>query len=344
MAFIEAVKEQIDLRMAIHGPSGSGKTFTALRVASGLGGAIGVIDTEGKSARKYADRFKFLVDELYHPNIAQMVTAMKESASAGVNVLIIDSLTHAWEELLADVERIARAKYRGNTWSAWSEGTPKQRSLIDAILNYPGHVIATMRSKTEWAVDDAGGGKSKPTRIGLAPQQGKGIEYEFDVLLEMSIDHIGNVLKDRTGRFQDHIIELPGEEFGKELAAWLSGGAERTPMPAAQATSVTPLVASPVALDPVAVGLVTNVEPDSSGTTSKGVQWKITRIELSTSSLPFYTQDDSLAALAVACMKDGTMVSIEYSESKKTGRLKIDALERFEPPQDCEVGPDEPSV
>ena len=99
-------------------------------------------------------------------------------------MLVTDSLSHPWHELLQEVDRLASAKYQGNTWSAWSEGTPKQRRLIDAILGFPGHVIATMRSKTEWSVESGKGGKTKPVRVGLAPEQGKGIEYEFDLLLE----------------------------------------------------------------------------------------------------------------------------------------------------------------
>ena len=120
-------------------------------------------------------------------------------------------------------ERIARAKYRGNTWSAWSDGTPMQMQLVDAILDYPGHIIATMRSKTEWAVESENG-KTKPTRVGLAPEQGKGIEYEFDLLMELTTDHTASIIKDRTGKFQDTIISLPGEDLGKELAAWLNEG------------------------------------------------------------------------------------------------------------------------
>jgi len=94
---------------------------------------------------------------------------------------------------------------------------------VNAILTYPGHVIATMRSKTEWSIESDGKGKQKPVRVGLAPEQGKGIEYEFDLLLELSPDHIGRVIKDRTGRFQDELLEKPGEAFGKALAEWLAG-------------------------------------------------------------------------------------------------------------------------
>jgi len=221
--FKRATKSSARLRAALFGPSGAGKTFTALRIAAGLGGAIAVIDTERGSASKYADRFDFDVLDLEHAAIPSYEGAIETAARAGYPVLVVDSLSHGWQELLQEVDRLAAAKYRGNTWSAWSEGTPKQRALVDAILSYPGHVIATMRSKTEWSVEANGKGKQAPVRVGLAPEQGKGIEYEFDLLLELSPDHIGHVIKDRTGKFQDVLLDKPGEDFGRALAAWLSG-------------------------------------------------------------------------------------------------------------------------
>lgn len=223
--FRKANKAKAKLRAAVFGPSGSGKTFTSLRIASGLGGRIALIDTERGSASKYADRFDFDVCDPESRTIDAYVAAIHEAAQAEYAILVIDSLTHAWQELLDDVERIAKARYKGNTWSAWSEGTPKQRRLVNAMLDYPGHILATMRSKTAWE-SESSNGKSRPVRIGLAPEQGKGIEYEFDLLLELSVDHQAAVLKDRTGRYQDRIIALPGEDFGRELAAWLAEGSE----------------------------------------------------------------------------------------------------------------------
>jgi hypothetical protein len=225
MGFKKATKAAANLHAAIFGPSGAGKTFTSLRVATGLAGGspIAVIDTERGSASKYADRFSFDVLELEDQTIDGYVAAIKEAAKAGYKVLVIDSLSHGWQTLLEEVEKLAKAKYRGNTWSAWSEGTPHQRRLVQAILNYPGHVIATMRSKTEWTTVD-NNGKKTPQRVGLAPEQGKGVEYEFDLLVEISTEHIANVIKDRTGKFQDKLIDRPGEYFGRQLAAWLSDG------------------------------------------------------------------------------------------------------------------------
>jgi hypothetical protein len=139
-------------------------------------------------------------------------------------VLIIDSISHAWQELLEEVDKIAETKYKGNSWSAWSKATPIQRKFIDHIVDFNGHVIVTMRSKTEWTIDKNENGKSTPKRIGLAPEQGKGIEYEFDLLLELSNDHSCHVVKDRTGMYQDTVIEKLSEDFGKDLKDWLNNG------------------------------------------------------------------------------------------------------------------------
>ena len=231
--FKKATKAQAKLRAAIFGPSGAGKTFTSLRVATGLageGGQIAVVDTERGSASKYSDRFRFDVLELEDQTIQGYVDAIRLAADGGYAVLVIDSLSHGWQTLIEEVERLAKAKYRGNTWSAWSEGTPLQRKLVQAILTYPGHVLATMRSKTEWTTVDDGRGRKTPQRVGLAPEQGKGVEYEFDLLVEISTDHIANVIKDRTGKFQDRLIDKPDERFGRELAAWLADGEPAKPV------------------------------------------------------------------------------------------------------------------
>lgn len=236
MSFQKATKHQLKLRSALFGPSGSGKTMSALRIAVGLGGSIAVIDTERRSASKYADRFEFDVCDLDDHTIDGYCKAIEDAAKAGYSVLIIDSLTHAWHELLDEVDRIAKAKYKGNSWSAWSEGTPKQRRFVEAMLTFPGHLLATMRSKTEWVVESHNG-KSSPKRVGTSPEQGKSIEYEFDLLIELSADHVASIIKDRTGEFQDKTIEKPDEGLGRALAGWLSEGAEPPPMPEKPATA-----------------------------------------------------------------------------------------------------------
>lgn len=227
-AFKKATIQDTKLRLALFGVAGSGKTFSSLSIATGMDcGKIAVIDTEFGSASKYADKFDFDVVELGDDqSIKAYINMMHDAASGGYEVLIIDSLTHAWEQLLAEVNRLEKTKYKGNSWAAWSEGTPIQKELVKAILQYPGHVIATMRVKTNWETVNENG-KMKPLRIGLSPEQGKGIEYEFDMLMEISPEHNALVIKDRTGFYQDKVIEKPGKEFGKGMGDWINGNKEK---------------------------------------------------------------------------------------------------------------------
>lgn len=229
MGFQKAIKSKAKLRAALFGPSGAGKTYSALSIASGMvspPGRIAFIDSERGSASLYADKFDFDVQEPEANTIDEYIRLIGEAGAAGYEVLVIDSLTQPWQELVESIDKLAQAKYRGNTWSAWSEGTPKQRRLVNAILSYPGHVLATMRSKTEWQTTKNDQGKNTPQRIGLAPEQGKGIEYEFGLLIELSPEHMAHIIKDRTGKFQDQVIEKPGKAFGAELVAWLNSGVD----------------------------------------------------------------------------------------------------------------------
>jgi len=228
MAFEKAERTNLYLRCALFGPSGSGKTMTALRIAKGIAEKMGVpfavIDSEARSASKYADRFTFEVDNLKEKTIDHYIASMKEAAEKGFKVLVIDSLSHAWRETTEEVDRITLASTSKNSVLSWAKVNPKQKRLIDAILNYPGHIIVTMRSKTEWVIGVGKDGKIAPEKIGLAPEQGKGIEFEFDLLLEMNQKHVAFVSKDHTDKFQDALIEKPGEEFGVALYDWLNGG------------------------------------------------------------------------------------------------------------------------
>ena len=151
--FKKATKKQAKLRLALFGVSGAGKTYSALRLAAGLAqenGTIAVIDTENHTACKYSDRFNFDVCECETPSINNILLLLKDASE--YDVLIIDSLSHAWEELLNEVNKIAKTKFNGNSWSAWSEGTPKQQAFIKALINFKGHLIVTMRTETCWEI------------------------------------------------------------------------------------------------------------------------------------------------------------------------------------------------
>jgi hypothetical protein len=240
MPFKPATKSQARARVALVGVSGSGKTYSALRIAAGLGSKVALIDTERGSASKYADEFSFDVLELesFDPRI--YVKAIKEAEAEGYDVLIIDSMSHAWagqDGVLDQVDRAA-ARTKGNKFAAWREGTPLQNALVDAVLRARMHVIATMRSKAEWVIEDEDG-KKRPRKVGMAPVQRDQVEYEFDVVGDLDDAHRLIVTKTRCKALDRAVIEMPGEELGKQLAAWLSDGAPvaeapEAPQPEAQ--------------------------------------------------------------------------------------------------------------
>ena len=163
MAFQKAVRKKAKLRLALTGPSGSGKTYGALQIAKGLGGKVACIDTEHGSASLYSDLVDFDVMELGAPySPERYIAAIKEAEAAGYDVLIIDSTTHEWSGsggVLELVDQVASSKFRGNTWSAWNDLTPRHRAFIDAMVQSKMHIIATGRSKTETAQVEENGRK-----------------------------------------------------------------------------------------------------------------------------------------------------------------------------------------
>ncbi len=237
MSFTKAIKREAKLRMAIAGPSGSGKTYTALAIASALanGKPVAVVDTEHGSASKYADLFQFDVLEMhppYHPD--RFVEAINEAAKAGYGVVILDSLTHAWSGtggLLEVVDQIAARMRSQNSFAAWKDATPIQNHLVEAIVAAPLHVIATMRSKQEYVVQQDERGKQAPRKVGMAPQQREGFEYEFDVFGEMDIDNTMIVTKSRCPALSGAVIKKPGADVAATLTTWLHGVAQPAQSP-----------------------------------------------------------------------------------------------------------------
>ncbi|WP_437609594.1 ATP-binding protein [Erwinia sp. V71] len=228
MKFEKAMRKKAKLRLALTGPSGSGKTYSALLVAKGIGGKIAFIDTEKGSASLYSDIAEFDVLELEPPFTPErFIEAINSAESAGYETLIIDSITHEWGGVggcLELVDTIAKSKYRGNSWSAWSEINPRHRLFLDAILRSPMHIIATMRSKTETAQVEENGRK-RVAKLGMKSEQRDGVEYEFTTVLDISHEtHHAIASKDRTKLFSNADPVVLNEETGKKLLDWLESG------------------------------------------------------------------------------------------------------------------------
>lgn len=227
MAFVKATKKKSKLRLALTGPSGSGKTWGALQIAKGLGGRIACIDTEKGSASLYEHIVDFDVLELAAPYTPERyIDAIKEAEKAGYNVLIVDSTSHEWSGpggCLELIDEVARAKFKGNTWSAWSDVTPRHRAFIDTMLQSNMHIISTGRSKTETAQSESNGRKTV-VKLGMKTEQRDGFEYEFTVVLDIIHDgHFATASKDRTGLFSGDPKPIT-EATGEMLADWLDSG------------------------------------------------------------------------------------------------------------------------
>jgi hypothetical protein len=228
MQIRKAERKKAKLRLGIAAPSGAGKTYGALLLAFGLGGKVGLIDTEHGSGDLYADLGDYDIIQLAAPyTVKKYLEAIKAFEEAGYTTIIIDSLTHAWagDGGLLDKQGKAADK-SGNSWQAWRQVTPEHNALVDAMLQSPCHIIATMRAKTEYVQEkDERTGKQVIRKVGLAPVMRDGIEFEFTVFLDVGMDHTATSTKDRTRLFDGQYFKL-SEKVGKDLLAWLEEGKE----------------------------------------------------------------------------------------------------------------------
>lgn len=239
--FAPAQKKKSRLRLAITGPAGSGKTYTALSVASAIaaktGGRVAVLDTERGSASLYSDQFPFDVCELESFSPERYIEVIAGAERAGYDVLVIDSLSHAWagkDGALEMVDRAASQSRSGNSFEAWRKVTPLQTRMIDAVLRSKCHIVTTMRTKTEWVLEENEKGKKVPKKIGMAPVQRADLDYEFTLVGEMDLDHTLTVTKTRCGSLDGAVIHKPGRSLGETLMEWLESGADETPRPPAE--------------------------------------------------------------------------------------------------------------
>lgn len=225
--FQRAVKQQKNVSIAISGPSNSGKTYSSLRIAKGFGDKVAVYDTEGNASALYADDFCFDAMTAKTRDPDEVIRAIHGAADAGYNVIIIDSLTHAWEETKNIVDEKAKAMRNPNGFTAWKEGNQHWERLVKVLQTPPIHVICTMRAKTEYVQDKDSNGKTTIKKMGLAPQVRDGSEYEFDIMLSLNHDHYASVEKTRMKSLDGKSFHLPGEALGAEIKAWAGAGVEK---------------------------------------------------------------------------------------------------------------------
>jgi GTPase SAR1 family protein len=250
----KAEKKRVKLKMAVQGPSGSGKTWGALALAKNLWpeAKICAIDTENESASLYADKFTFDTIPLGPPfTTARYVECIDASVKAGYDVLIIDTITAQWDGSGGILQRKNEMDMRGgNSFTNWSSFTPEHEAFKQIMLQAPIHVIATMRSKQDYILQANDKGKQMPKKVGMAPIQRDQIDYEFTIVFDVQMDHKAVSSKDRTGLFNDKVVDLADPMTADAIRGWLESGVEVAQKPAS--ASATPAPAQPPAQRPAA--------------------------------------------------------------------------------------------
>ena len=224
-----AARKQAKLRVGVSGPSGSGKTYSALLLGRGLTTGwdkVLLIDSENGSGELYSDLGEYKVIKLEAPySPERYIGAIEAAEDSGVEVIIIDSITHEWDGkggCLELNEILAASKYKGNTWSAWSETTPRHQRFIEAITTSKCHVITTVRNK----IDTVMGDDKKVKKVGTKEITREGFEYELTVNFNVDREtHRAMASKDRTNLFEKRDPFVITIKTGEELAAWNAGGA-----------------------------------------------------------------------------------------------------------------------
>jgi hypothetical protein len=226
LQFVTATKAGSKARIALTGTAGAGKTWTALTIAAGLDRGsqkLGLIDTDRQSARKYADVFAFewLGMDRFDPD--DLTRATIAAAEQNIGTLIVDTWSPFWSGPDGMLDKVGKAT---SSFEGWRQLRPVERRMFDALLGYPGHVIVTMRVKTEYVVEINDKGKAEPKRVGLKPEQRENTEHEFDVVLDLDdAGEIARVVKSRCPELAGMAFRHPDAAIGETVQAWLDRAA-----------------------------------------------------------------------------------------------------------------------
>lgn len=225
MEIRKSERRKAKMKLALQGSSGSGKTYSSLLIAKGLAGndftKVAVIDTENGSADLYAHLGDYNVISLKPPySPERYIEAINLCENAGIEVVIIDSISHCWDYLL-DVH----SNMVGNSFTNWGKITPRQNAFVNKILQSDTHILATMRVKQDYVLNQKNG-KTIPEKVGLKAVQRNDVDYEFTIVFDIDIAHNTKASKDRTGLFIDKPEFIINTATGKKLLAWCNEGSK----------------------------------------------------------------------------------------------------------------------
>lgn len=241
----DAVREKLIGAIMLQAPSGAGKTTGALILAFGMmrakypdlpenevWGKIAVIDTEHRRALVNVNMLKgdvkigvFKHIPLGKPySVDRLVFALGLAHNQQCEVAIIDSTSHFWE---GEGGIMDYQQELGGRFQDWKEANKEMYyPFIDAVtgVTHEMHIINTARTKQEHVMDiDEDTGKRVVKKLGLKPVQRDSLEYEFQVVFNIDMEHKARVSKDNSGLFLGMSKTLT-TEHGKLLYQWLDEG------------------------------------------------------------------------------------------------------------------------
>ena len=242
----DAQREKVALKLCLSGVTGSGKTFGALVVAYGMlkekypemndddiWKKICLLDTENGSGSLYVNvvkdeiklgRYKTVkISPPFTP--ARYIRAIEMCEEGGIEVLVIDSLSHAWsgEGGILEKQADASKKQGVNSYTAWRDITPLHNKLVNKILQTELHIINTLRVKMEHVMEKDDSGKTSVRKVGLSSVQREGMEYEFTMVFDIDNSHNSFGSKDRSGIFDQRSFKID-TNTGKDIMKWLNEG------------------------------------------------------------------------------------------------------------------------
>lgn len=226
MQIRKAERKQAKLRIGVSGPSGSGKTYSALLLARGMASSwdkVGLIDTENGSGELYSHLGSYNVITLEAPySPERYIEAIKAFEDAGIEVLIIDSVSHEWEGSGGCLDIVDKL---GGKYQDWGKVTPRHNAFVQAILQSGMHILTTTRRKQDYEMTKGNDGKVKVEKMGLKEVQRDGFEYELTLALNVDTRHQATASKDRTGLYMDKPEFTITEKTGEQLKSWAESGA-----------------------------------------------------------------------------------------------------------------------
>lgn len=219
------------VKILIYGATASGKTYGALDMAAGIVMAkrkcelkdawkhIVLEDTEYGRGALYSKKGDYCYEQMNAPFTLQKLNNFINNVNLDddIDVAILDSYTHFYSKKggLLD-QKLEKDKLGGNSYTNWNGLTQEFNDSLDTLLASPKVIICTCRAKSDTVLVDNGSGKVAPKTYGLKPDTRDGLDFEFDLVINVDKD-THNILLDKYLPGMEVAYDAITPEFGSMI-------------------------------------------------------------------------------------------------------------------------------